>query len=78
LGSPAGMKPLLERYFGKVDELDFPAPSRWTPHSSLPAERMDKLLMIFDRAQLEAAATQLKSSPPTEMTTPFLGADSRR
>jgi hypothetical protein len=37
---------------------------------------MGKLMMIFDRAQFETAAGQLKSPPPPEMTTPFLGADS--
>jgi len=77
LGSAQGMKPLLDRYFGKVDELQFPAPSRWSPHSSPPEDRLDKLLMILDHTQLETAAAQLKSSPPPEMTTPFLGADSR-
>jgi hypothetical protein len=77
LGSPDGVKPLLDRYFGKVDELDYPAPSRWDPHSSPPKDQMGKMLMILDRAQLEAAAAQLKSSPPPEMITPFLRADSR-
>ena len=77
LGSADGVKPILNRYFGKADELDYPAPSRWNPQSSSSAGRMDKLLMILDRAQLESAAAQLKSSPPPEMTTPFLGADYR-
>jgi len=77
LGSAQGMKPLLDRYFGRVDELDYPAPSRWTPQTSESLDRLDKLLMILDHAQLETAAAQLKSSPPPEMTTPFLGADLR-
>jgi hypothetical protein len=77
LGSPDGVKPLVDRYFGKVDELDYPAPSRWNPHSRLSNDRMGKMLMIFDRAGLKAAAAQLKSSPPPEMTNPFLHADSR-
>ena len=77
LGSAQGMKPLLDRYFGSVDELDYPAPSRWTPQTSESLDRLDKLLMILDHAQLETAAAQLKSSPPPEMTTPFLGADLR-
>jgi hypothetical protein len=76
LGSANGMKPLLARYFGKVDELDYPAPTRWNPHASPPEDQMDRLMMILDRAQLETAAVQLKSSPPAEVTTPFLGADS--
>jgi hypothetical protein len=74
LGSAQGMKPLLDRYFGRVDELDYPAPSRWTPATSPSQDRMDKMLMVLDHTQLETAAAQLKSSPPPEMTTPFLGA----
>jgi hypothetical protein len=74
-GSPGGFKPLLDRYLNKVAELDYPALSRWTPGSS-PADQFGTLLMIFDRSQFEAAARQLKASPPPEMTTPFLGADS--
>jgi hypothetical protein len=76
LGSPQGLKPLLDRYFDKA-ELLYPAPSRWDPRSSPSEDRLGKLMMIFDRAQVEAAAKQLKSSPPPELTTPFLGADSR-
>lgn len=77
-GSHQGLKPLLERYFGKVDELLYPAPSRWNPQSSPSEDEFSRLLMIFDHAQFDAAARQLKSSPPPEMTTPFLGPDSRR
>ena len=77
LGFPQGLKPLLDRYLDKA-ELRYPAPSRWDLKSSPAEDRSDKLMMIFDRAQLEAAAGQLKSSPPPERTTPFLGADSRR
>ncbi|MFZ0245632.1 MAG: hypothetical protein WAL68_08145 [Candidatus Binatus sp.] len=77
LGFPQGLKPLLDRYLDKA-ELRYPAPSRWDLKSSPAEDRSDKLMMIFDRAQLEAAASQLKSSPPPERTTPFLGADSRR
>jgi hypothetical protein len=74
LGSAQGMKPLLDRYFGRVDELDYPAPSRWSPQTPPSQDRMDKMLMVLDHTQLETAAAQLKSSPPPEMTTPFLGA----
>ncbi len=76
-GSPQGLKPLLDRYFNKVDELLYPAPSRWNPQSSPSEDQFGTLLMIFDRIQFEAAARHLKSSPPPELTTPFLGADSR-
>ena len=66
---------------GKVDELLYPAPSRWDPQSSPagehPEEQSSIALIIFNRPQFDAAVRQLKSSPPPEMTTPFLGADSR-
>jgi hypothetical protein len=77
LGSADGVKPILNRYFGKADELDYPAPARWNRQSSPSADRLYKLLIVFDRAQLEAAAAQLKSSPPPEVTTSFLDAVSR-
>jgi hypothetical protein len=76
-GSPEGLKPLLDRYFDKVDELLYPAPSRWNPKYSPTGDRFDTLLIIFAPAQLKAAARQLNASPPPEMTTPFLGRDSR-
>jgi hypothetical protein len=76
-GSYEGVKPLIERYRAIASEIDYPAPTRWNPQSSPAEDRLGTLLIIFDRAQLEAASTQLKSSPPPEMTTPFLGADLR-
>jgi hypothetical protein len=75
-GSPQGVKPLLDRYLDKA-QLLYPAPSRWNPRSAPSEDQLGPLLVIFDHAQVEAAAKQLKSSPPPEMTTPFLGADSR-
>lgn len=72
-GSDQGLKPLLDRYFGKVAELLYPAPSRWNPRSST-GDNSGTALIIFDRTQFDAAARQLKSSPPPEMATPFLGA----
>jgi hypothetical protein len=80
-GFDQGLKPLLDRYSGKVDELLYPAPSRWNPRSSPPEEHREEqsgtALIIFNRTQFDAAVRQLKSSPPPEVTTPFLGADSR-
>ena len=76
LGSP-DVKTILDRYFGRVDERDCPARARWDPRSSPSKDRVSKLLIILDRAQLQATAAQLKSSPPLERTKPFLGADSR-
>jgi hypothetical protein len=76
-GSPQGVQPLLDRYADKA-ELLYPAPSKWDRNSSLSADQLNPLLIIFDRAEIEAAARQLKLSPPPEMTTPFPGQDSHR
>jgi hypothetical protein len=76
-GSYDGVKPLMDRYRAIASEIDYPAPTRWTPQSSPPQDRLGTLLIAFDRARFEAAAGQLKSSPPPERTTPFLAADPR-
>jgi hypothetical protein len=75
-GSYEGVKPLMERYRGVASEIDYPAPTRWTPQSSPPHDRLGTLLIAFDRAHFDAAANQLKSSPPPERTMPFLSANS--
>jgi hypothetical protein len=77
-GSYDGVKPLIERYRAIASEIDYPAPTRWNKQSSPAEDRLGSLLIIFDRAQFEAATTQLKSSPPLEMMTPFLATDFRR
>jgi hypothetical protein len=76
-GSYEGMRPLMERYRAIASEIDYPAPARWNPQSSPAKDQLGTLLIAFDRTEFEAAAAQLKSSPPPEMTSPFLGADSR-
>jgi len=72
-----GVKLLLDRYRPTGAEIYYPAPTRWTPDSNPRRDLIQPLLVILDRTQLEDAARQLRSSPPPEMTTPFLGADSR-
>ncbi|HEV2171204.1 MAG TPA: hypothetical protein VGR40_09665, partial [Candidatus Binatus sp.] len=76
-GSYDGVKPLIDRYRATASEIDYPAPTRWTPQSSVPHDRLGTLLIAFDRTRFDAAATQLKSSPPPEATTAFLAADPR-
>jgi len=82
-GFDQGLKPLLDRYSGKVDDLQYPAPARWNSRSSPAQDRSDQseeqsgiALIIFNRTQFDTAVRQLKSSPPPEMTTPFLRSDS--
>jgi hypothetical protein len=76
-GTYESIKPLIERYAGGSAEILYPAPALWDPRSSLPTDELQPLMLIFSRRQLEAAGQKLKTSPPPEMTTPFLGADSR-
>ncbi|MDO8433701.1 MAG: hypothetical protein Q7S58_14955 [Candidatus Binatus sp.] len=72
VGSDEGVKPLIDRYQRFASEILYPAPARWRPESTPPADVMRTLLLVFDRAHLIAVARQLKSSPPLERTTSFL------
>jgi hypothetical protein len=76
-GSYDGLRPLIERYASGSAEILYPAPTRWNPQSSPPTDVLRAMLLIFSRAQLEAAAQSLKTSPPPEMTTPFLAMEAR-
>ncbi len=76
-GSYDGLKPLMKRYANGAAEILYPAPARWDPRSSPPKDVLRAMLLIFSRAQLEAAAQSLKTSPPPEMTTPFLALEER-
>ncbi len=76
LGSYPVAKFLIDRYRGHAAEILYPVPFRWTPDSKPPRDQVKPLmlLLVFDRPRLIAAADQLRSSPPPELTTPFLGA----
>ncbi|HTW88103.1 MAG TPA: hypothetical protein VMD75_08855 [Candidatus Binataceae bacterium] len=76
MGSYPVGKLLIDRYRGKAAEILYPVPFRWTADSRPPHDRVQPLmlLVVFDRPHLMAAAEQLKSSPPPELTTPFLPA----
>jgi hypothetical protein len=71
LGSDPVAKVLIDRYRGQAAEIFYPLPLRWTPDSKPPRDRVQPLLLVFDRAHLIAAADQLKASPPLELTTRF-------
>jgi hypothetical protein len=72
VGSYEGVRPLIERYRGIASEIDYPAPTRWTPASHPRLDVIKPLLVTFDSAQLAAAAKSLRDSPPPERTTPFV------
>ncbi len=72
VGSYEGVRPLIERYRAIASELDYPAPTRWTPDSHPSLDAVKPLLITFDVAHLTAAARSLRDSPPPERTTPFV------
>jgi hypothetical protein len=72
VGSYEGVRPLIERYRAIASELDYPAPTRWTPDSHPRLDVIKPLLITFDFAHLTAAARSLRDSPPPERTTPFV------
>jgi hypothetical protein len=72
VGSYEGVRPLIERYRAIASEIDYPAPTRWTPDSHPRLDVIKPLLVTFDSAHLAAAALELRDSPPRERTTPFV------
>jgi hypothetical protein len=72
VGSYDGVRPLLERYRSIATEIDYPAPTRWTPDSHPRNDVIKPLLMTFDTSHLIAAANSMRDSPPPERTTPFV------
>ncbi|MFZ2062108.1 MAG: hypothetical protein WAU82_13935 [Candidatus Binatus sp.] len=72
VGSYEGVRPLIERYRAIASEIDYPAPTRWTPDAHPRLDVVKPLLVTFDSAHLTAAAQKLRDSPPPERTTPFV------
>ena len=72
VGSYEGVRPLIERYREIASEIDYPAPTRWTPDSPPRIDVVKPLLVTFDPAHLAAAAQRLHDSPPPERTTSFV------
>jgi hypothetical protein len=72
VGSYEGVRPLIERYRTIASEIDYPAPTRWTPESHPRLDVIKPLLVTFDSAHLAAAALKLRESPPPERTTSFV------
>ncbi|HVN63393.1 MAG TPA: hypothetical protein VMT58_02055, partial [Candidatus Binataceae bacterium] len=71
-GTYDALRPLIDRYLRTTAKVYCPAPRLWTPKEMPIREKWVPLVIEFDRAGLAAAAAQLKSSPPSERTTPFL------
>jgi hypothetical protein len=71
-GSYEGLKPLIDRYLSSATEVHYPAPARWSPSVRYRTDVIKPLLIIFNAAQLRAAAEKLKTAPPPELTTSFI------
>jgi hypothetical protein len=72
-GSSQAVAPLIERYYATAAEIRYPAPTRWTASSKPDPEVIKSLLIVFHPAGVLAAAGRLKTSPPSELTAPFMG-----
>ena len=72
VGSYEGVRPLIERYRGIASEIDYPAPTPWTPDSHPRIDVIQPLLVTFNSAELASAVQRLRDSPPAERTTPFV------
>jgi hypothetical protein len=72
VGSYEGVKPLIDRYRTTASEIQYPAPTRWTPNAIPRADVIKPFVVIFDNAGIQAAAKALQTSPPPERSAPFL------
>jgi hypothetical protein len=77
VGSYEGVRPLIDRYSATASEIQYPAPTRWTRDSNPRSDVIKPLLVIFDRAGMQSAANELRTSPPPERTTPFISGASK-
>ncbi|MBF6567617.1 MAG: hypothetical protein IVW54_01925 [Candidatus Binataceae bacterium] len=73
LGSLGAVKVLIDRYGPTASEITYPGAVRWQSGSKPPANVVKPMLLIFQPSKLAAIARQLKSSPPPELTTNFMG-----
>jgi hypothetical protein len=70
-GSYGALRPLAERYSGRGAKVFASYPTLWQPAETYAAETPMRFVFEFTPAALEAAADDLKSSPPPERTTSF-------
>ncbi|MBF6567616.1 MAG: hypothetical protein IVW54_01920 [Candidatus Binataceae bacterium] len=72
-GSFGAAKVLIDRYNRAAYEITYPGAVRWQSGSKPPANVVKPMVLIFQPSQITAIAHQLKSSPPPELTTNFMG-----
>jgi hypothetical protein len=68
-GSYGALRPLGERYRSIATSIRFPSPRQWNPAARYRTDVARRsMLFEFEPAALARAAAQLKSSPPSELT----------
>jgi hypothetical protein len=71
-GSYAALEPLGDRYRNRAARIQYPYPREWSPGKRYAAKRVNRLMMFeFTPKALEAAAAELASAPPRELSERF-------
>ncbi|MHB8383360.1 MAG: hypothetical protein ACYDC3_13605 [Candidatus Binataceae bacterium] len=70
-GSYGALRPIAERYNGRTAQTYAPYPTLWPGAEKYSDDTQMKFVFEFTPAALEAAADELKSSPPPERTASF-------
>lgn len=70
-GSYGALRPLAARYSGRAAKIFAPFPALWPSGKKYPDDAQMRFVFVFTPAALEAAADDLKSSPPPERSGSF-------
>lgn len=70
-GSYGALRPIAERYSGSAAKIYAPYPSQWPRAEKYSDDTQMKFVFVFTPGALEAAADDLKASPPSERTAAF-------
>ena len=73
-GSYAALRPIAERYRARAAKIFASYPELWRPGATYAGDTPMRFVFEFTPAALEAAAADLRLSPPSERTTPFVAA----
>jgi len=70
-GSYGALRPIAERYSGRAAKIYAPYPTLWPSAKKYSDDTQMKFVFVFTPGAVEAAADDLKSSPPSERTAAF-------
>ncbi|MGC1678124.1 MAG: hypothetical protein WA740_11395, partial [Candidatus Binataceae bacterium] len=70
-GSYGALRPIAERYSSRAEKIFAPFPSPWPSGEKYSDDTQMRFVFEFTPAALEAAADDLRSSPPPERTASF-------